>query len=168
MIVPTLSDIVYTISAGLDEIITPKLEGLRERSTMTTIRHMLRFVEHAIDNEGQLLFDDLKKLKPLLADIAQRFESVAELKGVASAIRQSLASERDPNVYPSIKLLAEEIRRLRQHVSDALVALRALPATARGPQTEAAHQLLRDYIKWQLKQEARVIEPAFIGYGARR
>ena len=168
MIVPTLSHIVYTISAGLDEIITPKLEGLRERSTMTTIRHMLRFLEHSIDHEGQLLFDDLNKLKPLLADIAKRFDSVAELKSVASAIRQSLAIERDAAVYPSIKLMAEDLKRLRQHVSDALVAIRALPADSRGPEIEAAQQMLRDYIKWQLQQEARVIEPAFIGYGARR
>lgn len=168
MIVPTLSDIVYSIAASIDEVITPKLEGLRERSTITTIRHMLRYVEHSIDNEGQVLFDELNKLKPLLDDIAKRFESVKELKSVAAAIRQSLAVERDPAVYPSIKILGEEISRLRQHVSDALVAIRALPPAARGAQIEAAHQQLRDYIKWQLQQEARIIEPAFIGYGARR
>lgn len=168
MIVPTLSDVVYTIGAALDDVIAPRLEGLRERSTLTTIRHMLRLLEHSIDQEGQVLFDEVNKLGSLLEDIANRFDAVPELKNVATAIRQSLALKRDPAVYPSIKRLSEDVARLRQHVSDALVAIRALPAAGRGPQIEAAHQLLRDYIQWQLQQEARVIEPAFIGYGPRR
>lgn len=168
MIVPSLSDVVYTIRSALDEVIAPQLDGLRERSTITTIGHLLRLVEHCIDAQGQVLFDELHELEPLLADIARRFDAVAELQSIAADIRQSLAVERDPRVYPSLKVLAAEISRLRQHVSDALVAIRALPASSRGPEIEAAHRLLRDYIQWQLQQEARVIEPAFIGYGARR
>jgi hypothetical protein len=64
--------------------------------------------------------------------------------------------------------LAQDVGRLRGHVCDALVALRALPASAASADTQTAHQRLREYIAWQLKQEARIIEPAFRGYGARR
>jgi hypothetical protein len=168
MIVPTLADVVHAISGALDEVVAPKLEGLRERSTMTTIRHLLRLVENGIEGEGQVLYEELNELKGLLGEVATIFASRPGLEAVAAAIRESLALERDPSIYPSLRILAEELGRLRGHVCDALVALRALPASATSAETQTAHQRLREYIAWQLKQEARIIEPAFRGYGARR
>ena len=168
MIVPTLTDVVHTVSSAIEAVIAPKLEGLRERSTITTIRHLLRLVEHGIEGEGQVLYDELSRLKGLLSNVADVFDARLELRGLAAAIRASLAIERDPSVYPSISILAQEVGRLRGHVCDALTALRGLPASAQGSATQAAHQQLRDYIRWQLEQEARIIEPSFRGHGARR
>src|SRR5262245_27590886 len=135
MIVPTLADVVHGVSSAIDEVIAPKLEGLRERSTITTIRHLLRLVENGIESEGQVLYDELNKLENLLSDVATVFERRPELKSIAGAIRESLATQRDPSVYPSISLLGREIGRLRTHVCDALTALRALPASARTADT---------------------------------
>lgn len=168
MIVPTLADVVHSISGAIDEVIAPKLEGLRERSTITTIRHLLRLVENGIEDEGQVLYDEVNQLKPLLREVATGFAAQPGLEHVAAAIRESLAIERDPAIYPSIRLLAQDIGRLRGLVCDALVALRALPVSASSAATQTAHQRLREYIAWQLKNEARVIEPAFRGHGARR
>ena len=168
MIVPTLADVIHAISGALDEVVAPKLEGLRERSTMTTIRHLLRLVENGIEGEGQVLYDELNELKSLLGEVATVFAARPELEAVAAAVRESLALERDPSIYPSLRILAQDVGRLRGHVCDALVALRALPASATSAETQTAHQRLREYIAWQLKQEARIIEPAFRGYGARR
>jgi hypothetical protein len=168
MIVPTLADVVHTVSSAIDEVIAPKLEGLRERSTITTIRHLLRLVENGIESEGQVLYDELHELRGLLSDVANTFDKRPELKNIANAIRASLAIQRDPSVYPSIGILAREVGRLRAHVCDALNALRALPASAKSVETDTAHQRLRDYIRWQLEQEGRVIEPSFRGHGARR
>jgi hypothetical protein len=168
MIVPTLADVVHAVSGALDEVIAPKLEGLRERSTITTIRHLLRLVENGIEGEGQVLYDELNELKGLLSEVAAVFETRPGLDSIAASIRESLALERDPSIYPSLRILAQDVGRLRGHVCDALVALRALPASATRPDTQAVHQRLRDYIAWQLKHEARIIEPAFRGHGARR
>jgi hypothetical protein len=168
MIVPTLADVVHAVSGALDEVIAPKVEGLRERSTLTTIRHLLRLVEIGIEGEGQVLYDELNKLEGLLSEVATVFATRPGLEGVAAAIRESLALERDPSIYPSLRILAQDVGRLREHVCDALVALRALPASATSADTQTAHQQLREYIAWQLKQEARIIDPAFRGHGARR
>lgn len=168
MIVPTLADVVHSISAAIDEVIAPRLEGLRERSTITTIRHLLRLVENGIEGEGQVLYDELNQLKALLSEVATVFTGRPGLDCLAATIRESLALERDPSIYPSIRILAQEVGRLRGHVCDALVALRALPPSATSAATQMAHQRLREYIAWQLKHEARIIEPAFRGHGARR
>jgi hypothetical protein len=171
MIVPTVSDVVRTIAQSVDEVITPALEGLRERSAITTIGHMLRYVEKAVEMEGQALFDEAAKLRALLTDIAGKIEARGVedgLSGFAPVIRAALAEQRDAAVYPSVPLLASEIRRLTQILDDSLAALHGLPETAYAGAVAAIHEQIRDYIGWQLDNEAKIIEPAFIGYGARR
>lgn len=168
MIFPPLTDVVHTISSSLDEVIAPKLTGLPERSALLTIKHMLRFVEVSLDKEGQVLFDELHRLKSLLADAATRLATVDECRDIVSAVRHTLAVERDPSVYPSFAVLAQEIGVLREHVAHVLRVIRALPATARSSETDAVVHSLREYIRWQIAEEAKVFEPSFLGHGARR
>ena len=165
MIVPTISDVMRNLGEQLDVVIAPALTGLRERSTVTTIRHMMRFVEKRVEIEGQVLFDEMHKLKGLLGEVAAVFEAEG-LGAVAAGLRKTITAERDPAIYLGLDLLAEDVGALRQGVSDALVAIRGL--ATRSDAIAKTHQALRDYISWQLAEEAKIIEPSFVGYGARR
>ena len=168
MIVPTTADVVHTIARQFEEVIVPALDGLRERSAAATMSHLLRYVNKRVEMEGPLLFEEAAELRRILGGIAERLAGTAGLERALATVRTTLAQELDPAVYPSVTLLGDEVSRLRGAVDAMLVALRALPEGVRTDATAAAHEELRAYIGWQILQEAKIIEPAFVGFGARR
>jgi hypothetical protein len=171
MIVPSVADVVRTIAHSLDDIIAPAMQTSHQRSTIVTIGHMLRYVQNATDREGPLLFEEANRLRVLLADLGKRSAGAdmsAAIASIGGAMRSAVAEPRDASIYPSTPRLAAEIKAFTQHADDMLAAVHALPADARSGATAALHQALRDHIAWQLENEAKLIEPAFVGHGPRR
>lgn len=168
MIVPSTSDVVQTIATEFDEVIVPALQGLRERSCAATVSHLLSYVRRRVELEGPILFEEAGELRRILGGLAGRLTGVMALGDAVGVVRTALAQKRDPTVYPSIELLSAEVSRLRGAVDTMLIALRSLPEADRTEVTVAAHEELRAYLSWQIRQETTIVEPAFFGYGARR
>jgi hypothetical protein len=169
MIVPTASDVVRCIGDTLDSVILPGLDTLERRSAATTMRHLLRYVALRIDLEGQVLFDELAQLHSVLDEASTYFGAAAgePSKALAAAINGSLAQQRAPDVYPSVQVMAVEIAGLRQHVCDALTLLQSA-GEGLNDAGRRLHEAFRNYVRWQIAQEAKIIEPAFRGFGPRR
>lgn len=168
MIVPSTTDVLHTIARQFDEVIVPALEGLRERSAATTMRHLLRYVGQRVELEGPLLFAEAAELRRLLGEVSGTLAGSAGLDAALGTVHAALAEQRDPAVYPGVALLGGEVARLRGAVDALLAALLALPEAQRTDATTHVHEQLRAYIGWQIRQEAKIVEPAFRGYGARR
>ncbi len=167
MIVPTVTDVVRTIRVTVEELIAPTLAGVAERSAATTIGHLLRYVEQRIEDEGQALLDEVHYLHALLPDALGFLEERPACDKLEAAIRKTLATERDPAVYPSLTRMAQDVGVLRQHACDLLSTLQLLKP---GESTagDELHEKLRQYLSWQIEREGRIIESAFVGQGARR
>lgn len=168
MLTPELPTVIQAVANALDEVIAPALTGLRERSTMTTIRCMLSYIELNAEKQAETLFQEGRRLRATLADVADKLESDSTTAGAAAPLREALAIQRDPDAYPSAKLLAEEVRGLRAAADTALKAILAVPEVERSEAAQSARQDIRAYILWQLEEEAKLVEPAFVGRGARR
>ena len=166
-ILPGATDIVRCIREVTRDILAPTLTGHSERSAAATIDHMLRYVEGLIDHQGQALLDEETRLKALLPGIADWLEGQPGQAPLASAIRETIAHTREAHIYPTLEMMADDVAMLRQHVCDALLALQQT-GTARDVDGEAAYQALRDYIRWQLEEEGKLVQPAFLGHGPRR
>lgn len=171
-IVPSVSEVVRNLARTFDEVIVPVLQGSREKSTAQTMGHLFRYIELTIEYEGQLLLDEVFKLENLLDQVASHFESLggsreagADRAELATTIRRSRDELQDPHVYPSLTRMGDRIAELRSHVCEALTILNRMEKNA---DDEALHELLRDYIRWQIEQEGKVIQPAFWGHGPRR
>lgn len=166
-ILPGTTDILRCVREVTRDILAPTLTGHSERSAAATIDHMLRYVEGLIDHQGQALLDEETRLKTLLPGIADWLADQPEQASLASVIRASVTRTRDAHVYPTLQMMADDVAVLRQHVCDALLALQKADK-ARGADGEAAYQALRDYIRWQLEEEGKLVQPAFLGHGPRR
>lgn len=164
-ILPSATDILRCVREVTRDLIAPTLAGHSERSAAATIDHMLRYAEGMIAHQGQALFDEEAKLKALLPSVAGWLAD--RDAALAGAIRADCARTYDPALYPTLMMMEDRVAQLRQHVCDALEALHAAGA-AKGPAGEAAHEGLRDYIRWQIAREGEIVEPAFLGHGPRR
>lgn len=169
MIIPTAADVVRTLSAEFEKTIIPVLDKPLEKSTAQTMRHLLRFLEYRIEDEGQILLDEVIRLNDNLEKAASHFEAQAagtsESHPLAAAIRKTLAEQQDPKIYPSLTLMAKRVSVMRQHVCDALAELQK---TKEQEGSEAIHNLLKEYIVWQIEQEGKMVKPAFWGHGPKR
>lgn len=167
MIYPTVGDVIRRCGEAMDNVVIPGLSELKDRSSATTIRHLLNFAADRIDIEGQLLFDEIARLHDLLGKTAEHFgtrpERDGEVESWLTETRATLERQRDPNLYPALPMLAEEVNHLRGLVSRALVMLKGEQDSGAAMRKE-----IREYIAWQIEQEAKLIEPAFRGRGPRR
>lgn len=167
MLVPTAADVVRCIKETMDTVITPAFpEGSSEISFATTIGHLLSYVEHRIEDEGQQLFDEVRYLRGVFPEALGWLAGRPGTEALAAAIRASLDARRDPDVYPSLSLMAVEVGELRQHICDLLELVHADGEPAGG--TAALHATLREYMRWQIQLEGKLVEPAFVGRGPRR
>lgn len=168
MLVPTTTEVVRCVRETLDQVLTPALTGDMARSAAATMSHMLAFVEQRIEHEGQALLDEIGRLTALFGRAVDWLDTQSNARSLRSAIEASLAETPDPSVYPSLDLLAQRVAVRRQHVCDLLERLQIASAEDRGEAGDALHQSLRDYIAWQLAEEGKIVEPAFVGRGPRR
>lgn len=153
MIIPTAADMLKTVSATLESVITPDLNSTATRSAAATMSHMLRIATLRIETEGQILLDEAVRLRKILPRVH------------AYVGEGSLPPARDTSLYPSLAFMAADVGALRQQVCDALEALQAHAVDAEGAGLLSE---LHVYVTWQLEQEGKMIEPATIGYGPRR
>lgn len=169
MIIPSAGQVVRNLAKVFEQTIVPSLDGPQERSTAQTMRHMFRYLELRIENEGQTLLDELSKLNDVLAQVASHFEQHSdpstEMRALSVGVRRTLGQPADPTVYPNLTIMAERVAVRREYVSRALAVLNEIE---RGPADDIVHDLLRNYLTWQITQEGRVVEPAFWGQGPRR
>jgi hypothetical protein len=166
ILTPTATEVLRCVRETMESGIIPSLSGRTERSNAATIQHMLRFVEHRIDKEGQLLFDEIAYLRDLFPAALDWLAGRSDAAALKAAIGRAVDATPDPSVYPSLARLGETVAALRQHVCDLLLLLQVAPES--DGQAADLHQVLRDYIVWQLEQEGSMVEPAFIGHGPRR
>jgi hypothetical protein len=167
MIHPTCAEVLATVQTGFEEQVVPHLSDGEARSAAATIAHLLRHVALRIEDEGQILTDDISRLRTLLERIAEWFDA-AGVDG-AAALRAALAQRLPEATYPSLALLGEQALALRGALVAAQQSLHELAATHGGEgEYQALREAIRHYIALQLADEARLIAPAFQGRGPRR
>lgn len=172
MIYPTASEILRQIDQTLLAISDINMPRMDVKSALATTRHLVRHVELRLRLERSILLDDIEKAGGLLAKIATYLDSLgADHAARAKDIRATLA------VAPSLLSSKEDeldhiinrAKALRELIYVNLAALQNLGADITAIKAYAdLRQLIREYISYQIKQEARVIDPAFIGQGPRR
>jgi hypothetical protein len=167
MIHPTCAQVLATIQTTFEGQIVPLLADAEARSAAATISHLLRHVALRIESEGQILQDDAGRLEVLLGRIADWFEQSGT--GDPAAIRAATGRKLPSGVYPGLALMGEQVLALRAALVDAQERLHALAENHGGdPAYADLRQAIRDYIGAQLADEAKLIEPAFLGKGPRR
>lgn len=169
VLTPTATETVRNIRQGLEDWIRPATAGSSAYSYATSAIALCYHVEQRLENEGQQLFDEITRLRTVLANAAALMETRTDGGDVAASIRATLATERDPSVYPTLTATSEEVAQLRQHVCD--VQDIVIPECEAGTASDAVKALreeIRTYIGWQLEEEQKIVEPAFRGRGPRR
>lgn len=167
MIHPSCSQILATIQTSFDDQIVPNIVGDEARSTAATMAHLLRHVALRIEVEGQLLMDDIARLRALLLQISAWFDTIRQ--GNSAALRAVLSDCLPEGIYPSLSLLGKQAFGLRAALVSAQEELYNL-ADAHGH--DAGYKAIREgiaqYITAQLADEAKLVAPAFQGKGLRR
>lgn len=109
-------------------------------------------------------------LRPLLERLATHLQhapaSDAAAAQLLATLRRTL-SQPSQQGYRNVTSLSAEVSELRARVCESLEYLlpRKEQLDERGLQL---HQDLHQYMAWEVRQEARVIDPAFEGFGPRR
>jgi hypothetical protein len=163
-LIPTLAETVRCIRDSLVDVIAPQLPTQTLRSAMGSTIHLLHYVEWRIEREGQMLYDEIKYLRGLFAEILAFAESRPNAASLDRAIRQTLDAKRDCDVYPSLKLLAQEVGQMRQHVCESILLVQSIGDT----ESEQLRESLHRYTAWQILHEEKLMSGAFRGRGPRR
>ena len=170
MIHPTATDILKNIDATLAAKVGPSLVDLDGRSAMATVRHLLRLVLVRCEDEGQILLDEIHRLRGLLPGVRDYLRAIDAGPEQRERIEKALAeSAPDDTRYPRLDVLAERLAGLREALYRALQTLQAMRAERREqPEYRAIRAAIRDYVVWQNEQERKLIAHAFYGKGPRR
>ena len=171
MLLPTSVDVLRCVERTLETVIAPTLTGNGERSALATIGHLLRHVALRIEIEGQLLVEDIAVVRPLLAQVDAYLASAApqdpETATLHARLAALLGSPSQMHGYRSVANLTEEVTALRQGVCDSLLYVQTRASDA-NPPAKVVHDALLGYLAWEVAQEAKIIDPAFEGFGPRR
>jgi len=171
MLIPSSVDILRCIERTLDSVVAPALTGTSERSALATIGHMLRHVTLRIQFEGPMLVDDIARVRSLLARVRNFLRSVTPEVADGLALQANLTLLLAPPAtdggYRGVESLAAEAASLRQGVCDSLSFLQTQLSEG-NPSAKAIYDELLCYVAWEVEQEARIIDPAFEGFGPRR
>jgi hypothetical protein len=133
---------------------------------------MVRHVEIRIELETAILLDDIDRTATLLDKVAAFLDAAGEVaSNCARSIRSTLADA--PALLTGASDDAQRARtralNLRECVYKALACLQKLDATAKGTERYYdTRRMIREYIAYEIEQEARLIQPAFFGKGPRR
>lgn len=172
MIYPTASDVLRCVDQTLLDSSDIELPRMSVKSALATCRHLIRHVELRIRLEPEILLDDIEKTTALLNHVAGYLETGGGAAyQLAKDVRASLAQKAE-----LLQGRAEDLDRmharallLREHIYVALKFLQSWDATTRA--TDAYREVrrqIREYIAYQIQQEAKLIHPAFSGKGPRR
>ena len=171
MLLPTSVDVLRCIERTLDTVVAPVLTGAGERSALASIGHLLRHVALRIELEGPMLAEDISVARPLLAQVDAYLATLAPKAAGAAALRarlaELLAHPAQISGYPSVAGLAEEVTLLRQGVCESLEFVQSRLSDA-DLQAKVVHDALLRYVAWEVEMEAKIIDPAFEGFGPRR
>lgn len=169
VLTPTAVETLATVRQALEDWIRPATEGSSAYSYATTAIALCHHVESRLQLEGQQLFDEIARLRPLLAHAAEVMDGLAEGGAIAAQIRQSLDRKSDPAIYPTLAATAEEVALLRHHVCTVQdIIIPQDEAGSASTEVKALREKIRDYIGWQLEEQGKIVEPAFRGRGPRR
>lgn len=172
MIYPTVSELLACVDEALIEASDQAVPRKTVTSMLATCRHLIRHAELRARMEKAIFLDDIEKAGELLRGIAEYLQqSGGDRNGLASVIRAVLGEA--PQLLTSgpdeIDRIRDRAKALRELV---YAALKHLQAAASAERETAAYQearrQLRDYMSYQIQQEARMIIPAFHGRGPRR
>ena len=168
ILTPTAAEVVRCVRETIESVLKPALQGRSEFSYATSATHLLAFVERRLEDEGQILLDEVNYLRGLFPDALSWLATQPHTSALCAAITESLQFKRDADIYPSLRLMSEQLGPLRQHVCDLLLLLQAAENNGRSAAGDELHSSLRRYIAWQLEREGTIVEPAFRGRGPRR
>lgn len=172
MIYPTANDILRCIDQTLLASMDTDMPRMSVTSALATCRHLVRHVGLRIALEKPVLLDDIDQAGALLARVADYFESAgADHAAMVSNIRSALAKK--PQLVTGkedeLDVIRERARELRELIYVTLAALQKFTAEQQAAKAYAdTRQRIRDYMRYQIEQEARLIDPAFAGQGPRR
>ena len=141
------------------------------KSGLATCRHLIRHVELRTRLEAAMLLDDIDQTRQLLAHLAGYLAAVPDAGPLVAAVRASLslAKATPTGAADDLERIRAQALALREHVYAGLKCLQGLNAElqASAPYQEV-RRLIRAYIAYEIQQEARLIDPAFVGQGPRR
>ena len=172
MIYPTVSELLNCVNKTLLDASDETMPRMAVKSALATCRHLIRHAELRMQLEKSIQLDDIDKAGQLLGRLAAYLESGdGDHVGLARIIRSVLAES--PQLQSAAPGEAEHIlqraKALRELVYVTLKQLQSASiAEKRSEAYSDARRLLREYMKYQIEQEARMITPAFLGHGPRR
>lgn len=172
MIYPTATEILHCVDHALLDASDPELGRMSVKSALATCRHMVRHVEVRLRLETEILLDDIDKTRALLTQLAAQIDTLGEAQAsLAQRIRSTLDNESAEleSAGDDLPRVRARALNLREQVYQTLAALQMLDASIKDTaHYRQARSLIREYIAYELQQEARLIAPAFKGQGPRR
>lgn len=164
---PRTDEILKSVLWTFDEWIVPDVTTPYAKSQTLTMGNLMRHVILRVELEGDLLFEDNRDLRDVLARSGEYIDGLEPgsdaLRKAGSEITEALAkSFHGGDVYPSVARLIEEATALRWALSHAIETLQGVRDTLAGDAAYTqARQSIRDYLGRQLDREGQMIEPAF-------
>ena len=172
MIYPTASELLQLIDKTLLAASNENMPRMDVKSALATTRHLVRHVELRVKLEKSILLDDIDKTTGLLGKVVLYLDAGgSESSTLARRIRAVIEAAPQLQIKTPDEMdnIIQRALALREQVYLSLAHLQRLPADTRGATAYAdIRQLIRDYMSHQIKQEARLIDPAFVGKGPRR
>jgi hypothetical protein len=172
VLIPSASQILKVCSDTLQHVVQPTLTDKVAISAAQTMSHLLRHVTLRIESEGQMLFEDAATLRELLARVSAFLGALDDSasRAVAKQITAAIALRfRPPEAYPALASLADEVKSLREMLNVALDHLHSLrESCGEREDYRNVRAAIRAWMKREIEQEERLIEPAFAGLGPRR
>jgi hypothetical protein len=182
MIYPTAERVLDSVVLTLDEVIQPalrrdyeeasadrRIETKRVYSSALTLAHLVRHCRNRVAEEGQIFYDEILMVTPLVADIAAFIRAGGELR-LAADLDAAVSEAWPPaGVYPSLALTVERTNRLRLAVQDGLAWLQANEATlVADPGYAALRARIRANVADQMTRENDLVDRSYRGFGLRR
>ncbi|HKR47778.1 MAG TPA: hypothetical protein VJU59_50305, partial [Paraburkholderia sp.] len=165
-------EILHCVDHALLDASDPELGRMSVKSALATCRHMVRHVEVRLRLETAVLLDDIDTARSLLTQLATHVDTLGEGQArIAQHIRSTLVNESAEldSAGDDLARVRARALSLREQVYQTLVALQALDASIKDTaHYRQARGLIREYIAYELQQEARLIAPAFKGQDPRR
>ena len=172
MIYPTVSEILRCVNQTLLDASDETMPRMAVKSALATCRHLIRHAELRVQLEKSILLDDIDQAGKLLDRLAAYLDSgSSDRDGLGRVIRLVLADA--PQLQSAAPgeagLILQRAKALRELVYSALKHLQSADVAEKSTGAyQEARRLLRDYMKYQIEQEARMVTPAFLGHGPRR